>query len=92
MRRHDIDIQKVRIKAEKSHGEQECRLKSARKELLVNTSKVAKLENVIEELREEAYISADDAKSLNVISYLSLSLSQQHFSSLVLFYSFRLSK
>lgn len=65
---HDIEIQNMKIKFEKSHQVQSNHLKETKKELSKQKSQVIRLEDVVKELREQRFISPDDAKFLNVSS------------------------
>lgn len=63
---HDIEIQKLRIKSEKVHNAQSNLQKETKKELSKQKSEIIRMEDVIQELHKQHYISPDDAKFLNV--------------------------
>lgn len=65
---HDIEIQKIKIKSTNLRDSQSNKLKEARKEVSKQKTKLIRLEDVIKELREEHYISSEDAKFLSVSS------------------------
>lgn len=63
---HDIEIQKIKVKSEESAKKKTDKLKNTMKELSKQKSKVFRLEDVVKDLREQRYISPDDAKFLDV--------------------------
>lgn len=69
---HDVEIQKVKIGSAKVFHKQKDR--SSKKENSQQSAELNKLKNAIEKLRQDRYISNDDARFLNVRFEVSKSL------------------
>lgn len=65
---HNMEMQKIQISSKKKIQKQTEKFKDAKKEATKQKTKVLRLEDVIQELHENQYISPDDVKFLNVRS------------------------
>lgn len=73
---HSIELQKIEINAKKKIQKKNVELKVTKTELSKQKNKLLRLEDVIQDLRENQYISPDDAKFLNLKCYFPIFLFQ----------------